>query len=102
MIYNLRVLYFSSCLCLTRCEKIPMRSSFDAFLQEDVLLQRYNHLLSDLITSQADVGDLETNVISQKSLINMVKNARKRLIEIRGNMVLIAKVVYRLMASKGI
>ena len=32
----------------------------------------------------------------------MVKNARKRLIEIRGNMVLIAKVVYRLMASKGI
>ena len=67
-----------------------MRSSFDAFLQEDVLLQRYNHLLSDLITSQADVGDLETNVISQKSLINMVKNARKRLIEIRGNMVLIA------------
>ena len=79
-----------------------MRSSFDAFLQEDVLLQRYNHLLSDLITSQADVGDLETNVISQKSLINMVKNARKRLIEIRGNMVLIAKVVYRLMASKGI
>ena len=79
-----------------------MRSSFDAFLQEDVLLQRYNHLLSDLITSQADVGDLETNVISQKSLINMVKNARKRLIEIRGNMVLIAKVVYRLLASKGI
>ena len=79
-----------------------MRSSFDAFLQEDVLLQRYNQLLSDLITSQADVGDLETNVISQKSLINMVKNARKRLIEIRGNMVLIAKVVYRLMASKGI
>ena len=79
-----------------------MRSSFDAFLQEDVLLQRYNHLLSNLITSQADVGDLETNVISQKSLINMVKNARKRLIEIRGNMVLIAKVVYRLMASKGI
>ena len=79
-----------------------MRSSFDAFLQEDVLLQRYNHLLSDLITSQADVGDLETNVISQKSLINMVKNARKRLIEIRGNMVLIAKVVERLLASKGI
>ena len=79
-----------------------MRSSFDAFLQEDVLLQRYNQLLSDLITSQADVGDLETNVISQKSLINKVKNARKRLIEIRGNMVLIAKVVYRLMASKGI
>ena len=79
-----------------------MGSSFDAFLQEDVLLQRYNQLLSDLITSQADVGDLETNVISQKSLINMVKNARKRLIEIRGNMVLIAKVVYRLMASKGI
>ena len=79
-----------------------MRSSFDAFLQEDVLLQRYNQLLSDLITSQADVGDLETNVISQKSLINMVKNARKRLIEIRGNMVLIAKVVYRLLASKGI
>ena len=79
-----------------------MGSSFDAFLQEDVLLQRYNQLLSDLITSQADVGDLETNVISQKSLINMVKNARKRLIEIRGNMVLIAKVVYRLLASKGI
>lgn len=79
-----------------------MRSSFDAFLQEDVVLQRYNQLLSDLITSLADVGDLETNVISRKSLINMVKNARKRLIEIRGNIVLIAKVIYRLMASKGI
>ena len=79
-----------------------MRSSFDAFLQEDVFLQRYNQLLSDLITSLADVGDLETNVISRKSLINMVKNARKRLIKIRGNIVLIAKVIYRLMASKGI
>ena len=79
-----------------------MRSSFDAFLQEDVVLQRYNQLLSDLITSLADVGDLETNVISRKSLINMVKNARKRLIKIRGNIVLIAKVIYRLMASKGI
>ena len=79
-----------------------MRSSFDAFLQEDVVLQRYNQLLSDLITSLADVGDLETNVISRKSLINMVKNARKRQIEIRGNIVLIAKVIYRLMASKGI
>ena len=79
-----------------------MRSSFDAFLQEDVVLQRYNQLLSDLIISLADVGDLETNVISRKSLINMVKNARKRLIEIRGNIVLIAKVIYRLMASKGI
>ena len=79
-----------------------MRSSFDAFLQEDVVLQRYNQLLSDLITSLADVGDLETNVISRKSLINMVKNARKRLTEIRGNIVLIGKVIYRLMASKGI
>ena len=79
-----------------------MRSSFDAFLQEDVVLQRYNQLLSDLITSLADVGDLEANVISRKSFINMVKNARKRLIEIRGNIVLIAKVIYRLMASKGI
>ena len=79
-----------------------MRSSFDAFLQEDVFLQRYNQLLSDLMTSLADVGDLETNVISRKSLINMVKNARKRLIKIRGNIVLIAKVIYRLMASKGI
>ena len=96
------MLYFSSCLCLTQCEKIPMRSSFDAFLQEDVFLQRYNQLLSDLMTSLADVGDLETNVISRKSLINMVKNARKRLTEIRGNIVLIGKVIYRLMASKGI
>ena len=54
-----------------------MRNNFDAFLQEDVALHRYSQLLSDLITSLADVEDLEGNVTSRKSLINMVKNVTK-------------------------
>lgn len=79
-----------------------MRNNFDAFLQQDVALHRYSQLLSDLITSLADVEDLEGNVTSRKSLINMVKNVTKRLIEIRGNMVLVVKIMYKLTATKDV
>ena len=63
-----------------------------SFLQEDVALTGYTQLLSDVITNLVDVEAFEGNVTSRKFMVNMVKNITKRLIEIQGNMIFVAKV----------
>ena len=62
------------------------------FLQEAVALKGYTQLLSDVRTSVADVEAFEGNVTSRKFVVNMVKNVTKRLTEIQGNMIYVAKV----------
>ena len=62
------------------------------FLQEAVALKGYTQLLLDVRTSVADVEAFEGNVTSRKFVVNMVKNVTKRLTEIQGNMIYVAKV----------
>ena len=62
------------------------------FLQEAVALKGYTQLLSDVSTSVANVEAFEGNVTSRKFVVNMVKNVTKRLTEIQGNMIYVAKV----------
>ena len=77
-----------------------LRKDFYPFLQEDVALQRYSQLLSDFITSLADVEAFERNVTSRKSLVSMVKNVTKWLMEIQKKMKVIAKVSSKSVFSK--
>lgn len=62
------------------------------FLQEAATLKGYTQLLSDVRTSVVDVEAFEGNVTSRKFVVNMVKNVTKRLTEIQGNMIYVAKV----------
>ena len=58
-------------------------------MQEDIVLNGYTQLLSDVIMSLADLEAFEGNVTSRKFIGNMVKNVTKRLIEIQGNMIFV-------------